>query len=280
MSFWIADSLNMPFLPPDRKIRYNATNSYMPRAYTNKRGYTTRYGKFAKRKGLANKGQFRASQQRSTVGTRPTIQRPRGNVPLPQIQYSIMRFSYTFSLATGAAGVTGAGKLVRINDIVQPIDSGATHQPIGYDQMAAIYRQWQVYGCNVQARFTNIGGTHDLCCVMQLRPATGTATLDGANIDQISERADCQTGTISPSGQTRICVLGNKVNVPAMFGRKWNEYMGEEAFSGTASASPAELAFVYVSVCAYDGTASEAVTCTLSVEYKVKWFSLIAPAQS
>lgn len=71
--------------------------------------------------------------------------------PVPFSFKTKMKFAYTVRLNPGATAPGFA--TISANGIYQPLPSGATHQPLGFDQLMALYDHYHVLGSRVTAEF-------------------------------------------------------------------------------------------------------------------------------
>lgn len=271
---WNLLTQRMPLMPPPK-------NDYLRGIPRNKFAGLRKRRFRSYKKGLTRHfSNKRRAVSRAVPGWKPTGFKAAGWNPLPETVCCQMRFSYTFQLTSGASGVTGTGKFLRLNDIDQPMDAGATHQPYGYDQMFAMYKRWQVYGAKVECRFNGLGGTRELACITQIRTAADTTSLSGVSLDSIMERPDTNVTTLSPYGSTRTAVNSVYVDLPAVFGKTKQQYLSDEefAYNGTTVANKA---YYFISTAVYDGGATtEDCSCSMLVTYYVRWTNMVNFPQS
>lgn len=85
--------------------------------------------------------------------------RPRKSIPtlMPAKFLNRMKYSESISLDPGAGSIDGYSFLA--NGIFDPNDTGTGHQAIGFDQLKAIYYDWQVLGAKCTCTFISQSNT-------------------------------------------------------------------------------------------------------------------------
>lgn len=91
----------------------------------------------------------RASRYSGVVTVPRTISTGGG---FPEKMITTLRYVETLTLTT-TTGTTPGLKIFRLNSAYDPNYSDAGHQPLYYDQLAAIYSRYQVLGSKINAKF-------------------------------------------------------------------------------------------------------------------------------
>lgn len=112
--------------------------------------------------------------------------------------YKLYKLQYTdhTNLITTGSGSTalGAQKLINLNSVYDPDQSGTGHQPFGYDELAAVYNRYKVLGCSVDLYFTdtlgtgNDGGGQTVCWQIN-NPSNSGSTIAGLQTNVVRERS-------------------------------------------------------------------------------------------
>lgn len=74
---------------------------------------------------------------------------------------------------------TGSEVAFQLNSLFKPNFTSAGHQPLGFDQLAPIYKLYRVYKVDVQVRITGKFGTAVTFLAVNVRPSLGSYNLAG-----------------------------------------------------------------------------------------------------
>lgn len=179
--------------------------------------------------------------------------------PLPK------KFKFTTRYCEGDVSLDpGAGlaavKAFSLNNLFDPYVSGAGHQPIGYDQLMAMYDHYTVIGARARVNFTNTATTAQNVCISLADTSTAVA-----NIERTIENGMCRWVQVGPAGTASATkMLSINCSMSKFFGRS---VMTDDIFRGTVGAAPAEQ--VYLHITAENNTTSNPfpVNCIVEIEY-------------
>lgn len=112
-------------------------------------------------------GRTKSKKSRAKYRTRASVGRLPG-VIVPDRAFTKLKYTQRLSL-TSTAGV-GNTYQFRGNDLYDPDYTSTGAQPEGYDQWAAFYTQFRVYGSKISVKFVGVGTTQptqsfELCLV-------------------------------------------------------------------------------------------------------------------
>lgn len=149
----------------------------------------------------------------------------------------------SFSINPPSGGLC-ASHVFSLNSLFDVDVTGVGHQPAGYDQLMAIYEQYTVIGVRYKVSLVNSDAA--------------ITVMHGVSVqDQVGATPDPRV--YMENGQTQWKILGGKseasdsisefagyISMPATHGKTYQEYISEDIYRGTASASPTEQAFLHI----------------------------------
>jgi len=200
--------------------------------------------------------------------------------PLPLTYRSKLRYAETVAFTTGTAGVIGTTNTWLLGSLFDPNYTGTGHQPMGFDQLAALYSKYRVDSCDITLLFNTLGSTADACCAFAVgAPGVSQVALAGT-VDRATESNTVSTCVLSPSGNSRTQTVKFHVDLAKVCGLTRAQYTADDKFQALISASPALSAFLEIGVGSYSGVAAEAVSCQVVIDFNASFFNRIELAQS
>lgn len=152
-----------------------------------------------------------------------------------------------------------------LNNIFDPYDAAGGHQPLGFDQMAALYTKWVVIEAEIKVVCYTAPG-NQIPIVLRLCPGGQEITSNTEAFDAVAEKPNT---SYFPTTSTRNW-LKRKVNIKKFFGKAYDA--GEQ--QGSSSAGPtggAEL-IAQVGYGPMDSASDLAAAGGLvEIVYKVQW---------
>lgn len=168
-------------------------------------------------------------------------------------------------------GIGGAAAVVvSANSIANPTAS-TSHQPMGYDQMMALYRKYQVQKVKLTVDFYNADSTQLIAGISVSRESSfGSPLYQG-----LIERGDCKYVTLSPDLDNKRIVYDLDVTKFLQLNAK------EDDLSATISQNPNEMLYFHIWMAAVD-TSVDPAACSVLVtaEYHTKFFEVQDITQS
>lgn len=187
---------------------------------------------------------------------------------IPDVYVTKMKLSYAGSLAstTGAIGlVTFKG-----NSMFDPLGSLGTAQPVGFDQLSALYSRFCVTGssCKVQVCPRGVVGT-DIALIPNVTPPIGSF----ATIDQMSEqpRSKRAYGFLYDK-----LILDNYIATSTMYGAPTEKIIIDEDFSGSGTADSPEQFLWVVGYQPSDRATTSTIDYIVDITYYCRWYDRIA----
>lgn len=164
-------------------------------------------------------------------------------------------------------GIAGAAAVYvfRVNSLFDPDFTGGGHQPLGFDQMSAMYNRYTVTNCQIRVVFSN-PSTNDF------RVISGIALCKDTTLRTRDEYMESHSSwdvlpSGSVSGSTVTCYLN--VDVAKFFGL--SNIVDERDFSGTASANPINMAYYHVFAADSGGGDPGAIQATVELAFTTIW---------
>lgn len=206
---------------------------------------------------------------------RPVFAISGGNQQLPVPNRMIIKMRYSDTINLNADGTSASTYTYALNGLYDPDISGVGHQPMGFDQFAALYQSYKVLGAKVKLEACGpVGGaTSDQYIGFQFHE---NSSYTPSNIVQIIER-----------GREVHRLLGNQTNRATLYmkwsGKKWYGKENYSGFSGAGSISsnPSEICYCSVFATRADNTENpDAIAAVITIDYIVEWFGPLQMNQS
>jgi hypothetical protein len=185
--------------------------------------------------------------------------------------YATLKYcdTFTFSVAT----LTGTQQVMRLNSLFDPDVTGAGHQPLYFDQYAALYNRYRVLKTWVKVTFHTTTGTYNGCVL----------PLNGSLVSTIATLTTYNTAIEQPLA--RWCVVPGSGALPKTIifeialndlnGCTEIEYLGDDRFEAAIGANPTELMQLYIGI--YNPTAATVgPNVSLEMHYEVDFHDPIS----
>ncbi len=171
------------------------------------------------------------------------------------------------------AGYTGTQTVVRVTNAYEPAPS--THQPYGWDQMAALYRQYKVVGCKAEVWVSNSTGTN---CVTLVRPVPVNENTNISNVSMLSaERPDVDM-LFTASGHP-IAKWTRTIDIPRLCGVTKEQYDADVSeYAAAVTAAPNR--YPYIQIATQSSTTSQTVSITVKLTFRVQFWQRSTQATS
>lgn len=202
---------------------------------------------------------------------------PRGLGPImPEAATVRLPYAYTSTLANNGSSTWTVGDVLnlRVNNAYDPING--THQPYGWDQMAALYRYYKVVGCSY--KITGLAFP-DKNLVLVVRPVPVNENLSIANtaLATVAERPGTKLAFAQFGGP--IPSITGTVDIPRQLGVSQEQFDADVSeYSAAVTAAPSRYAYTQIGVCGTDATTFMHVV--IEVTYTVNYWQRITQAQS
>nr|QXP07587.1 MAG: putative capsid protein [Arizlama virus] len=168
--------------------------------------------------------------------------------------YIKLTYSELGALTYGGAGTAAAYQYIS-NALYDPNYTGGGHQPLGFDQWAAFYNKYRVYGMKYTITFTNQSSTYWADIALLKRP---TATLP-VSMSQTLEQPYTQKGCLAPIGSGRcLQVMKGYVSNRKVLGVSKAQFDADDTFAAAVNSNPSNG--VYFSVLVMNQNAASTMT--------------------
>lgn len=203
---------------------------------------------------------------------------PRGVGPIvPTATVARLPFAYTTILANdGTNGQAfGTALNVGVTNAYNPISG--THQPYGWDQMAALYRFYKVIGFKYKITMVPYVGSQWTALGVRPVPVNENAAIATTNVGTQMERPD--TRVIFGVAGAPIPSLSGTVDIPRLLGVSKEQFDADVSeYAALCTAAPSRYPYLQVAIAGTNTAASAFVA--VEVEYVVHFWQRITQAQS
>lgn len=210
----------------------------------------------------------RDGRRRVRARRKPRAIVPVSNAPFPKIRFAKLVYYEEVQLNPTAGGI--AYNVFRTNSLYDPNSTGTGHQPMGFDQLMALYNHYEVYGSKITARFIPSGNQY--YCGVYLDD-DGSAT---TNITELLEQRGSRSRILSNSA-SRPTVVTQRYSQTKTFGKT---VRGDDTQKGNSAASPSEMSYFMVYAASVGSTDPGAVTVLVRIEFFAKFSELKTLTQS
>ena len=192
----------------------------------------------------------------------------------------IAKHKYTMNKTLQATYVAGdipgtALQSFRTASLFDPDRTGTGHQPLFFDEMAAIYKQYRILGAKCRVRFVNMSNEPIIVFGAHLGAPLGA----GWNPSQLMERRDVKSQFLSPmnAGGKNQTIM-NLFYSPSKFYKQRKENLrADNSLVGNdvGDVVPSKMTYFEVAVAQVDtslgASANHAVKIYVDIEYTAFW---------
>ncbi len=223
----------------------------------------------------------KARRKRPKKATKKRAQRRRGgelrvinsrmSTGFPDSEVAIIRYSDEIAIAPGAA----YGQYTyRGNSCFDPDESGIGHQPMYFDQYAAVYSKYKVISCSCSVTGSNYNASAS--AVLAIIPSSEIPTLTSYAIAMEQPYAKrTELLPISTRGGVQSTVA-SRMSTRRILGLTSAQFASED-YSATTGATPSSV--WYWNIAAFDVSAVS-VRLLVDLDYKVIFYDRRAPSPS
>lgn len=221
----------------------------------------------------------RFKPRKQKLNTRRLVTRGQGNInegmfsdqPFPPRKHCQIVYVGTFNLSSNSLQTFGTQQQMNLNSLFDPDSTGAGHQPIGFDQLMAIYAKYKVTNTKVELTWTD-PDADGVWVGYKLAPINDGTVLTGMAFDRASES---RTVIVRPINHSGSQVVKQIFNVPGylMGGLTKSQFKNEIAlYSGNASANPPNTYGLMVGVCNPTQATVIGITCSIRLVFTVDFY--------
>lgn len=213
----------------------------------------------------------RVTSQKVTSGGRSVGTTLRETTPLFPVHKQIngqIYYDYAKTLSGGVGAVPT--HFYSANGLYDPDATGTGHQPMGFDQMMALYEQFTTLRAHIKVTFAS-AGEHARVGIY-LNPDTTAPGLPRL-VENGLLVMGVLNGPATSNGQHAFKTLELACDIPGYFGKTRQGILADPQMYGTIAANPGEQ--VYFAVCAwagFDSSVDVAVGYDVTITYEsVYW---------
>ena len=198
---------------------------------------------------------------RAIMSLRPSVRRmfPTKKQHRTQLRY----FGNFISLNPGLGGVASS-HIFSANGLYDPDITGTGHQPIGFDELMALYDHYTVIGAKIRVYFNNLDSSNNQFGTVVVRdgPSASTDTREIVENGYVSMCHLATAGTGGDKGQ-----VATSVDIAKFLGR--SNALADSQLKGSSAANPSEQVYFHVSAFPADQVDAGNVTATVILDYDV-----------
>lgn len=199
--------------------------------------------------------------------------------PFPARKHCKVVYSGSFNMSTNSLSTFGTQQHMTLNGLFDPDVTGTGHQPIGFDQLMAIYARFKVRSTRVELTWTN-PSSDGVQVAYKLAPLNDVQNLTGLGYDHAQESRTVVVRPINNSGSQVVKQIFN-VKGAMMCGLTHRQYADDaNQLVGSSSQNPAKLYGFHAAICnPFDATV---YTCQLSMRliFDVDFYQRLTLPQS
>jgi hypothetical protein len=188
--------------------------------------------------------------------------------PIHKVISGQIYYDYQKTLSGGVGSVPT--NFYSANGLFDPDATGIGHQPIGFDQMMALYEQFTVLRAHIKVTFAS-AGEHARVGIY-LSPDTVAPGLPRL-VENGLMKMGVVCGPATSNGQYAFTTLELVCDIPKYFGKSREAILADPQMYGTIAANPGEQA--YFAVCAwaaFDSAADVNIAYDVTITYESSYW--------
>jgi len=161
---------------------------------------------------------------------------------LPDTYYTKLNYSELGALNYGGAGAAATYQF-RMNSLYDADYTGGGHQPYGFDQLAALYNKYRVYGCKWVVTWSNQSSTYwfDVCTFM--RPTADLPT----TIQDCLELPYVKRGVLAPVGSSHCTIVQKGYgSINKLYGIGKQQLRIDDIYSSLVNTNPSSTPYLNI----------------------------------
>jgi hypothetical protein len=221
-----------------------------------------------------NKKRMRNNQHRPQRTRNPTMNqaivqvygRPKKTLMAPLAPYQNTKFKYASLFDTSLVAGAISDQVFRSNSLFDPDRTNAGHQPLGFDQIAALYNRYHVYGLSWHIDFATAADAYHL----RAGVVNGSFVYSTANnFLEFTESPLIQDAVASNGGQSTYFKRRTQF-VDKFYGDDHVAYFTGERFGSTVVTNPSEIIDLHILL--YNPTAN---TCLVHWSVTLTYYAIV-----
>lgn len=198
---------------------------------------------------------------RAIMSLRPQIRKV---YPEAQRHRTTLRYFGNFISVNPGIGGIAAGHVFSANGCYDPDITGGGHQPIGFDQLMALYDHYTVVGAKIRCHFQNKDTSYPQFCAIAVRDSPTLST----DTREIVENGYVTMGHLAVFGTGGDkASLATSVDVAKFLGR--TNVLSDSQLKGSSAANPGEQLYFHLYGFPTEGVDSNIITINCVIDYDV-----------
>lgn len=198
---------------------------------------------------------------RSIMSLRPSVRRV---FPTKKQHRTELRYFGNFININPGLGGIAASHVFSANGLYDPDISGTGHQPIGFDEMMALYDHYTVIGAKIRVYFNNKDTTNPMFGTVVVRDGV-TPSSDTREIVENGYVSLCHLATFGTGGDKGQ--VATSVDISKFLGR--TNALADSQLKGNSGANPSEQVYFHVSMFPTDQVDATTGVATVVIDYDV-----------
>lgn len=196
-----------------------------------------------------------------------------------QTVFRRLKYAQSFQRTTGTAGVFGTENVFNLNSCYDPDQTGAGHQPYGFDLLATQYNRYMVYGCMIDIRWHNPSADSVVTgCVIV--PSAVTLALVGKDANDARERDNIATSVLADSG-SQTSHVRKYVSIAKVDGLSRAAMKAQYFHYGNiVTANPPLMPTLKIAIASDSHQAGTTCECSVVLTYYTKFWEVQSQAAS
>lgn len=194
----------------------------------------------------------------------------RGQV-FPDSYFCKLKYEQTLNMKPFVAAPISR-QLISGNGIHDVDISGLGHQPMGYDQITALYNSWKVYASSIKVQVMTVGSGAAYFSKFSLYP-TLNSSID-LDLDEAGETPYGRSTFVSDRDGGNKNFLSNFMTTKKIYGQKSID--PDPSFTGAVGSNPSALWYWILDMTTIDGSTNIGdIYVNIKVKYYVKFWDRI-----
>lgn len=200
--------------------------------------------------------------------------------PFPPRVVRTMRFCNSLALNSNTTqAACGTENVWRLNSCFDPDLTGGTHQPYGFDQMAALYAKYTVMSVRIRIIVSNAVSTLPSAIGIIVQPPTSTFVLTGVALSDVIEKSMGDVMWLDSTGTVKEFASDFKIaRIAGITDTQMKANI--EDYSALVSASPSSTPYLRIAYANFASTAQIGVSAYIILDYTTEFYDRIDLASS
>ena len=161
----------------------------------------------------------------------------------------------------GVGGVVNT-QVYSLSSLFDPDVTGGGHQPMGHDQLAALFERYQVWKVDFKVVFTNDDTSNPIMVGYRVNDtSTGVSSAQ-----ETIENGNCEWSVLSPKGGMDRCVFKGSIHIPQVHGVSYKQYMSNDDYGANFGSNPVEQAYLHLFA---DGLGTDTSTASFTIQMQM-----------